>query len=103
MILDHPIRSVRRIYFFAGYALLFAAAMLVCGGLAVTKWGAKEGLPSALAGAAFFLAVALPAIWYAIRVWRAELRIGIPMRPGVKSLNLATAVAVILYSMGLPG
>ncbi|HJR52914.1 MAG TPA: TrmH family RNA methyltransferase [Gemmatimonadota bacterium] len=29
---------------------------------------------------------------------RADLRVGIPMRPGVSSLNLATAVAVILYA-----
>jgi len=29
---------------------------------------------------------------------RAGLRIGIPMRPGVSSLNLATAVAVVLYA-----
>ncbi|MBX6365470.1 MAG: rRNA methyltransferase [Gemmatimonadetes bacterium] len=29
---------------------------------------------------------------------RADLRVGIPMRPGVSSLNLATAVAVVLYS-----
>lgn len=29
---------------------------------------------------------------------RAERRIGIPMRPGVSSLNLATAVAVVLYA-----
>jgi tRNA G18 (ribose-2'-O)-methylase SpoU len=28
---------------------------------------------------------------------RADLRIAIPMRHGVSSLNLATAVAVILY------
>jgi RNA methyltransferase, TrmH family len=30
---------------------------------------------------------------------RAEARVGIPMRPGVASLNLATAVAVVLYTM----
>jgi TrmH family RNA methyltransferase len=29
---------------------------------------------------------------------RADLRVGIPMRAGVSSLNLATAVAVVLYS-----
>jgi TrmH family RNA methyltransferase len=29
---------------------------------------------------------------------RADLRVGIPMRPGVSSLNLATAVAVVLYA-----
>ena len=29
---------------------------------------------------------------------RADLRVAIPMRPGVSSLNLATAVAVILYA-----
>jgi TrmH family RNA methyltransferase len=29
---------------------------------------------------------------------RADRRVGIPMRPGVSSLNLATAVAVILYA-----
>jgi TrmH family RNA methyltransferase len=29
---------------------------------------------------------------------RAEIRVAIPMRPGVSSLNLATAVAVILYA-----
>jgi len=35
---------------------------------------------------------------------RAERRVAIPMRPGVSSLNLATAVAVILYASGLqPG
>ncbi len=28
----------------------------------------------------------------------AQLRVGIPMRPGVSSLNLATAVAVVLYA-----
>ena len=28
---------------------------------------------------------------------RADVRVGIPMRPGVSSLNLATAVAVVLY------
>jgi TrmH family RNA methyltransferase len=33
---------------------------------------------------------------------RADRRIGIPMRPGVSSLNLATAVAVVLYSSGSP-
>jgi TrmH family RNA methyltransferase len=31
---------------------------------------------------------------------RAECRIAIPMRPGVSSLNLATAVAVVLYAGG---
>ena len=31
----------------------------------------------------------------------ADLRIGIPMRPGVSSLNLATAVAVVLYAARL--
>ena len=31
---------------------------------------------------------------------RAELRVAIPMRPGVSSLNLATAVAVTLYAAG---
>lgn len=31
---------------------------------------------------------------------RADLRIAIPMRPGVSSLNLATAVAVVLYGLG---
>jgi len=30
----------------------------------------------------------------------ARLRVGIPMRPGVSSLNLATAVAVVLYAPG---
>ena len=29
---------------------------------------------------------------------RADARVGIPMRPGVSSLNLATAVAVALYA-----
>ncbi len=29
---------------------------------------------------------------------RADRRVRIPMRPGVSSLNLATAVAVVLYS-----
>ena len=29
---------------------------------------------------------------------RADARVGIPMRPGVSSLNLATAVAVVLYA-----
>jgi tRNA G18 (ribose-2'-O)-methylase SpoU len=29
---------------------------------------------------------------------RAERRIAIPMRPGVSSLNLACAVAVVLYA-----
>jgi TrmH family RNA methyltransferase len=29
----------------------------------------------------------------------ADLRVGIPMRAGVSSLNLATAAAVILYSL----
>lgn len=29
---------------------------------------------------------------------RADLRVGIPMRPGVSSLNLATAVAIVLYA-----
>jgi TrmH family RNA methyltransferase len=33
---------------------------------------------------------------------RADRRLGIPMRPGVSSLNLATAVAVALYSSGSP-
>lgn len=32
---------------------------------------------------------------------RADARIGIPMRPGVSSLNLATAVAVVLYAWRL--
>ena len=32
---------------------------------------------------------------------RAALRVAIPMRPGVSSLNLATAVAVALYTGGL--
>jgi len=31
---------------------------------------------------------------------RAEARVGIPMRAGVSSLNLATAVAVVLYASG---
>ena len=31
---------------------------------------------------------------------RADARVGIPMRPGVSSLNLATAVAVVLYAYG---
>jgi TrmH family RNA methyltransferase len=31
---------------------------------------------------------------------RADRRVGIPMRPGVSSLNLATAVAVVLYASG---
>lgn len=31
---------------------------------------------------------------------RADLRVGIPMRVGVSSLNLATAVAVLLYASG---
>ena len=31
---------------------------------------------------------------------RADLRVAIPMRPGVSSLNLATAVAVTLYAAG---
>lgn len=29
---------------------------------------------------------------------RADVRVGIPMRPGVSSLNLATAVAILLYA-----
>ena len=29
---------------------------------------------------------------------RADARVGIPMRPGVSSLNLATAVAIVLYA-----
>jgi TrmH family RNA methyltransferase len=29
---------------------------------------------------------------------RADLRVALPMRPGVSSLNLATAVAAVLYS-----
>lgn len=33
---------------------------------------------------------------------RADARIAIPMRPGVSSLNLATAVAVALYRAGAP-
>ena len=33
----------------------------------------------------------------------ARLRVTIPMRPGVSSLNLATAVAVLLYSLGRRG
>jgi TrmH family RNA methyltransferase len=32
---------------------------------------------------------------------RADLRLGIPMRPGVSSLNLATAVAAVLFAQGL--
>lgn len=32
---------------------------------------------------------------------RADLRLGIPMRPGVSSLNLATAVAAVLFSKRL--
>ena len=31
-------------------------------------------------------------------VERADARVAIPMRPGVSSLNLATAVAAVLYS-----
>ncbi|MGK7311739.1 MAG: TrmH family RNA methyltransferase, partial [Candidatus Longimicrobiales bacterium M2_2A_002] len=31
---------------------------------------------------------------------RADRRVAIPMRPGVSSLNLATAVAVTLYTGG---
>jgi len=31
---------------------------------------------------------------------RADARVGIPMRPGVSSLNLATAVAAVLFSRG---
>jgi TrmH family RNA methyltransferase len=34
---------------------------------------------------------------------RADLRLAIPMRPGVSSLNLATAVAVVLYLAAIPG
>jgi RNA methyltransferase, TrmH family len=34
---------------------------------------------------------------------RAEARIAIPMRPGVSSLNLATSVAIVLFTMGLGG
>ncbi len=34
---------------------------------------------------------------------RADARLGIPMRPGVSSLNLATAVAVVLFSQRLTG
>ena len=33
---------------------------------------------------------------------RADACVSIPMRPGVSSLNLATAVAVVLYTMGVP-
>jgi len=33
---------------------------------------------------------------------RADLRVGIPMRTGVSSLNLATAAAVLLYASGGP-
>ncbi len=33
----------------------------------------------------------------------ARLRVGIPMRPGVSSLNLATAAAVMLFANGSPG
>ena len=29
---------------------------------------------------------------------RAQMRVRIPMRPGVSSLNLATAVAIVLYA-----
>ncbi|HEX8958816.1 MAG TPA: TrmH family RNA methyltransferase, partial [Solirubrobacterales bacterium] len=32
---------------------------------------------------------------------RADARLGIPMRPGVSSLNLATAVAAVLFSQRL--
>jgi RNA methyltransferase, TrmH family len=32
---------------------------------------------------------------------RADLRLGVPMRPGVSSLNLATAVAAVLFSQPL--
>jgi len=34
---------------------------------------------------------------------RADARLGIPMRPGVSSLNLATAVAAVLFSQRLSG
>jgi len=32
-------------------------------------------------------------------VARADLRLALPMRPGVSSLNLATSVAAVLYAM----
>ena len=34
---------------------------------------------------------------------RATAHVSIPMRAGVSSLNLATAVAVVLYTLGGPG
>lgn len=34
---------------------------------------------------------------------RADLRVALPMRPGVSSLNLATAVAATLYALGAVG
>jgi hypothetical protein len=73
--LDRPIRSTRRIGFVVACAWLFAVAMLAIGAPAVVKWGSQEGVGSALADTAFFGGIAAAAIWYGVRVRRAELRI----------------------------
>jgi hypothetical protein len=72
--LDTAIRSSRRIHFFAGYLWLFAGGMLLLGGMSVPRFDSREGLVSALAGAALFGGIALAAIWCALRVQRTELR-----------------------------
>lgn len=71
--LDQPIRNSRRVSFFAGYAWLFGAFMIVI--MALTASRSNGSLLEALAAVAFGLAVGLPALWYGTRIRRAELRI----------------------------
>jgi hypothetical protein len=73
--LNRPIRSTRRLYIFAAFAWLFAAAMIATGATGVSSFEQREGLLAALGFVTFFAAISVPAIWYAMRVRRAELRV----------------------------
>jgi len=72
--LDEPIRNSRRVWFFAAYALLFGLSMLGIGVVLAIRF-AHEGMPASLAGLAFGVVTALPALWFGARVREAQLRI----------------------------
>lgn len=73
--LDHPIRNTRRVYAFSIYAWLWAGAMILVAAIFASRFAATEPL-GVLAGALFFIVLALAYLWYGQRIRRDELRVG---------------------------
>jgi hypothetical protein len=74
--LDQPIRNRRRTSFFSACGWLFAVCLIGCAILLVVRFGTKEALPTIAGAAGFCVLPAAIAIWIAMRVRRAEVRIG---------------------------